>query len=133
MGRLFITNSLKERYADILREKTKSLSDVLNTEEKIMRLQEEIESAEGRLRYLHNQTALSSIRLEIYEPKEYEPEPEKYSESFGIKIWEGFRNGWGGVSAIILFFVNGWPIVFSAIFVFWKRKKIVARLGLKHK
>ena len=122
-SRLKTKKEVKKRYADILRKQTKSLNDILITEEKIMRLQEEIESAEGRLRYLHNQSALSSIKLEIYEPKEYEPEPEEYTESFGLKIWEGFRNGWGGVSALILFFVNGWPIVFLSVFVFWKRKK----------
>ena len=49
--------------------------DVLHAEEMIRKLQEEIESTEGRLRYLSNQTSLSTILVDIYEPKEYAHEP----------------------------------------------------------
>ena len=128
-SRLKTKKEVKERYSEILRSRTKSLEEVYKAEEMIRKLQEEIEAAEGRMRYLSNQSALSTILVDIYEPKEYEVEPIVYSESFWLKLWEGFENGWASVSSVILFFVNLWPLVFIGIFIFWKRKNIFGRFN----
>ena len=128
-SRLKTKKEVKKRYSEILRSKTKTLDEVYNAEEMIRKLQEEIEAAEGRLRYLSNQSAFSTILVDIYEPKEYAVEPVVYTENFWLKLWEGFENGWSSVTSIILYLVNIWPIIFVAIFVFWKRKKIFRRLN----
>ncbi|MEZ4932553.1 MAG: DUF4349 domain-containing protein [Saprospiraceae bacterium] len=128
-SRLKTKKEVKEKYAEILRSKTKTLDEVYNAEEMIRKLQEEIEAAEGRLRYLANQSALSTILVDIYQPKEYAVEPVVYTESFWLKLWEGFENGWSSVTAIILLVVNIWPIIFMAIFIFWKRKTIINRFN----
>lgn len=130
-ARLKTRKEVKARYEDILRKQTKTVAEVLDAEEKIRRLQEEIEAAEGRLRMLANQTGMSTVKLDLYQPKEYEHEPLAYSESFWLKLWEGFESGWAGVTSVILFFVNLWPIVFAAIFVWWRRKKIFGRFYKK--
>lgn len=130
-SRLKTKKEVKEKYAKILRSKTKTIEEVMNAEEMIRKLQEEIESAEGRLRYLGNQSALSTIMVDIYEPKEYEHEPVVYKDNFWVKLWEGFENGWSAVTSVVLFFVNIWPVVFIGIFVFWRRKKLFNKIGFK--
>ena len=126
-----IEKEVKEKYAEILRSKTKTIEEVMNAEEMIRKLQEEIESAEGRLRYLGNQSALSTIMVDIFEPKEYEHEPVVYKDNFWVKLWEGFNNGWSAVTSVVLFFVNIWPVVFVGIFIFWRRKKLFDKIGFK--
>ena len=127
-SRLKTKKEVKEKYAEILRSKTKTVDELFNAEEMIRKLQEEIEAAEGRLRYLSNQSSLSTVLVDIYEPKEYDVEPVVYTESFWIKLWEGFENGWSSVTSVILFLVNIWPTLFLVIFIFWKRKSLFKRL-----
>ena len=67
-SRLKTKKEVMKKYAEILRSKTKTVEEVLNAENMIRQLQEEIESAEGRLRYLSNQSSFSTIVVDIYEP-----------------------------------------------------------------
>ncbi|MBQ0740603.1 DUF4349 domain-containing protein, partial [Aquimarina celericrescens] len=51
-SRLKTKVEVKQRYETILRTKAKTVEDILMAEEKLSKLQEEIESAQGRLKYL---------------------------------------------------------------------------------
>jgi len=63
-GRLKALRTKEERLIDIL-EKAGSLSDVLAVENELARARAEIESFEGRLRYLNQRTELSTIDVNI--------------------------------------------------------------------
>ncbi len=126
--RLQTKKNVRDRYIDILRNKAKSVEDVLKAEEAIRVVQEEIESKEGRLKYLQNQIALSTINLEIYEEVEYRAEPAAYNKSFGKRILAGLGSGWELILSIFVGIAHIWPIVLLGGLLLWQRKRIFRRL-----
>lgn len=124
-SRLKTKREVKTRYEEILRKKVKTVDDVLNTEEKLRVIQEEIEATTGKLNYLKNKIAFSSIEIELYEEVDYKPEPKNYNKSFFAKVKEGFMNGGVIISAILIAIVNIWPLLVFGIgcFLFYKKRR----------
>lgn len=119
-ARLKTKKELENRYLEILRQ-ANSVSEILEVERQIGILRAEIESFEGRLKYLSNQVSYSTLNVRIYETLTAQTE-------FGKKFKEGFNNGWEN---LILFFVllfNIWPFIIITIGVlilirFLRRRK----------
>lgn len=131
LTRLNTKKEVRDRYIDILRNKAKTVQDVLQAEEQIRVIQEEIEAKEGRLRFLKNQVAMSTIYLEMYQQIEYQPEPDLYRESFWSKIWHSIRNGWELLQDLILFCFNIWPLILVGSLLWWRRKWLWSRMRRK--
>lgn len=129
--RLKTKKEVRDRYVDILRNKAKTVADVLQAEEQIRVIQEEIEAKEGRLRYLKDQVGMSTIHLELYQEIEYRPEPTVFRESFWSKLLTGLKNGWHLAQGIVLFFINIWPVVILGALIWWKRRWIWSKLRRK--
>jgi hypothetical protein len=64
----------EERLIQHLKTSTGKLTDILAVEREISRVREEIERMEGRLRFLTNQTDLTTITLTVTEAHGYVPE-----------------------------------------------------------
>ncbi len=126
--RLKTKKEVRDRYVDILRNKAKTVADVLQAEEQIRIIQEEIEAKEGRLRYLKDQVGMSTVHLELYQEIEYKPEPDVYRRSFWSKVVSGLENGWELLQGIVIFLINIWPILILGGLVFWRRRWIWAKL-----
>lgn len=62
------------RLVELLKKSTGKLSEILTVEKEISRVREECEQIEGRLRFLANQTDLSTISVTIREVKNFQPE-----------------------------------------------------------
>lgn len=129
-SRLKTKKEVKNRYADILRGKAKTVEEVLDTEEKIRKIQEEIDVHEGRLQYLSHKVDLSTISLNIYQlkPKEVEPVVATIpsSPSIGDEFKASFMTGWNFVLGSCLFLFQFWPLWIGLSFLlFWKGKAIV--------
>jgi len=123
-ARLKTKLEVKARYKDILRRNAKTVEDILATEEKLRILQEEIESAQGRLKYLSGKVAYSTIQVDLFETVEYKEEPASYEKSFGDKSKNGFAFGWGIIETIVLFCIHIWPIfiiLMGLLFIFRKK------------
>lgn len=125
-SRLKTKFEVKQRYETILKNKAKTVEDVLMAEEKLSKLQEEIESAQGRLNYLGNKVVYSTIQLDIYEtiiPKE---QPEGYILGFFDKAKKGLSFGWAVIETLTLSLFYIWPLLIIGILVFayfkWSRK-----------
>ena len=59
---------LESRLLDILAHRTGRLKDVLDVEQQLARVREEIERYQGRLRYLQQHAALSTLAVTVHEP-----------------------------------------------------------------
>jgi hypothetical protein len=59
---------LEARLVTLLERSASRLSDVLAVERELARVREEIERAEGRLRYLRTRVALSTLDVTVHEP-----------------------------------------------------------------
>lgn len=125
-SRLKTKREVKNRYETILRNKTKTVEDVLNAEEKIRILQEEIEVAEGRLRYISNSISYSTIQVDLYQTVIPVDEPVIYKPSFADKSKDGLSFGWSIVEGCVLLILNIWPIIIIlagvVIYLYWKKR-----------
>lgn len=123
-ARLKTKLEVKTRFEDILRRNAKTVEDILATEDKLRLLQEEIESAQGRLKYLSGKVSYSTIQVDLFETVEYKEEPTSYEKSFGDKSKKGFAFGWEIIETIVLFCIHIWPlflVLIGLLFVFRKK------------
>jgi hypothetical protein len=128
--RLKTKKEVRDRYVDILKNKAKTVEEVLKAEEQIRYLQEEIEAKEGRLTYLKNKVSMSTINLEIYQRVAFASVPDIYEEPYLAKVKDAFSNGWTIVTMMSLFLINIWPLAVIGIAIFasrkWWRTKLVS-------
>ncbi len=106
-SRLKTKLEVKQRYEHILRTRAKTVEDILKTEDKLKQLQEEIESAQGRLRYLSTKVAYSTIQVDAYEIVIPKPQPEQYQPKFSDKVKMGLTFGWSLIEngVLVLFYI----------------------------
>ncbi|RRD71008.1 DUF4349 domain-containing protein [Tannerella forsythia] len=109
--RIKTKKELENRYQELLK-RAHTIDEILKIEEQIGILRADIESAEGRLRYLTNQLTFSTLTVEFYEMSSV------IATGFGYELKEAFRNGWDCLLQGILVVVNLWAI-FLCVFVGW--------------
>jgi hypothetical protein len=113
---------IESRYKELLSQ-AKDVEDILSIEKEIGTLRTDIESVEGRMQYLQNQVAFSSLTVEFYQ---------KTSSAFHFssKAGQAIVMGWKWLLAFIIFLVHLWPfIIIGGIIIFTvkrigKRKKV---------
>jgi len=124
-SRLKTKLEVKQRYEEVLRNSAKTVKDILATEEKLQRIQEEIESAQGRLAYLTSKVSYSTIQIDLYETVEYTEEPTTYTKTFGDKSKNGLSFGWTMIETIIIALIHVWPLLlFGTLLFFFVRRKL---------
>ncbi len=108
------------RYKDLL-SKARTIKDILELENIIQQKQAEIESHEGRLKYMTDQIAYSTLSLTLTQKHEYFAAETKMQ--FGQKLVNSAKQGFDVVLSIILGIVTLWPfvVIIGAIIVFRKR------------
>jgi len=67
-ARLKTQRELETRLLKLLSEKTSTLSAIVEVEQKLAGVRENIEKTEGRMRFLKDQAAYSTITVSVYEP-----------------------------------------------------------------
>jgi len=97
-SRVKTKKELQARYTELLAQAT-GVDDMLNIEREIGKLQTEIESAEGRMRYLHDRIAFSTLTVTCYQ--KVESETDKFS--FSSELKDGMKAGW----EMFLWFIIG--------------------------
>ena len=119
-------NYLK-RYNDLLL-KAKTVTEILEIEEKIRGLEEEIESTTGRLKYLSDLVDYSTLDLTISKQKDFKYNPEKRAK-FLERLKQSLSKGWFGFVDFILFIFKIWPIwiIITLIFIFWNKFKMTRK------
>lgn len=126
-SRLKTKKAVRDRYEEILRTKAKTVADIFQAEEQIRRLQEEIEAQEGRLRYLSQRAALSTITLRLYEEVEEQAEA-PWWKSFGGEIGDSLKSSIVLLKGLFLGILSIWPLLLIGGLLFWRRKAIWRKL-----
>ena len=113
-------NSLA-RYNEILK-RANTVKDIIEIAESIRVLQEEIESSEGRLRYLNDCVNYSTLNLVISTEKDFTYKPQK-RDNFWEKFKESVVEGWFGLVDFILGIFSMWPfwLVVTGLFFLIRR------------
>jgi hypothetical protein len=124
-ARLKTKKELESRFSELLKQ-AKNVTEILEIEKQMAQLRSDIESIEGRLKYLQSQVSLSTLTLSFYQTIPGET-------AFGQKFKSGFRNGWDNLIWFLVFMVNVWPFVLIAVATIYllryygrKRKNTVA-------
>jgi len=119
-ARLKTKKELEQRYRDLLKKANK-VSEILEVEKQIGALRADIESIEGRLQYLNNQSSFSTITITYYKTN-------PTSIAYENRFTEGFSNGWNNLVWFIVGLINIWPFIliitgFIFLIRFWWRKR----------
>jgi hypothetical protein len=127
-ARLKSRRDVEARYTEILQKAT-TISDIMAVEEKLSQIREEIEAAEGKLKYMNDQVGYSTINLHFYEKLDYQPEPES---GFFYKLGKAFSGGWQGLQVFFIAIIYLWPLWLITTVVIYCITKLIKR-GKKKK
>ena len=97
------------RYKELL-SKASTVKDILAIEENIRVIEEEIESKEGRLKYLSDQVSFSTLALSLYKEKEYVYKPQA-QDKFSERIKNSISEGWTSIIDFSLWTIAIWPFI----------------------
>lgn len=129
--RLVSKRNALARYNEIMK-KANAMKDIVEIEEAIRNLQEEIESSEGRLRYLNDCVNYSTLNLTISTEKDFAYKPAK-RDSFREKFKESVVEGWFGLIDFILGMFNLWPFWLAVTGIFFLVRRWIKKLRIKRK
>ncbi|HJY62646.1 MAG TPA: DUF4349 domain-containing protein [Ignavibacteria bacterium] len=103
---------LEARLLKLLAEKTARLTDVVEVEQKLASVRENIEKTEGRMRYLKDQAAYSTLTVSVFEPSILNTST---GGGFFYELGESISKGLTGftkvLSGIIIFIIAFSPIL----------------------
>lgn len=110
---------LEERYYDMLRKATK-VDDMLQIEQQISAIRQEIDAAEGKLRYIRSRVSMSTVTIAFYKVTETN---EGVTESYASKAWTSLKSGFNGLTGFFLVLLNIWPVIviFVVAYILYKR------------
>jgi len=123
-------NSLA-RYNEIMK-KANSVKDIIEIEESIRVLQEEIESTQGRLRYLNDCVDFSTLNMTLSTQKDFTFKPVK-RDSFWEKLKESIADGWYGLVDFILEFFGLWPYLILIVPLVFFIRRLIKKWKLRNK
>lgn len=113
-SRMEAKKEMRERYIDFLKQ-AKSIKDVLSVQSEINDIQEEIESAAGRINYLSHSSSFSTINFTFYQVlnSSYKDIGEP---SFLTKLGTSFKTGWQWMGELIVGLISVWPLLLCILF-----------------
>jgi len=126
-SRLKAKREIEKRYLEILK-KALSIKDILEVEQKLGEIRQEIESSEGRLKYLSNQVAFSTISLTFYEQKSILP---GHRDSVLSRTLLAFANGWVGLIEFLIGLISIWPFFVIVAIIGIVFTKIIRKIKKK--
>ena len=122
-SRLEAKKQVRLRYLDLLKQ-AKNMQEILNVQSEINGIQEEIESASGRIEYLNHSSSFSTINLTFYQILNATvADPTK--PSFSAKFSSAFRDGWVWIQEVFIILVSLWPLlmVVAGVFLIYRRTR----------
>jgi hypothetical protein len=121
-ARVKTKREVEKRYLELFKQ-AKTVDNMLDIEREIGNVRSEIESMEGRLRYLRNRISLSTLTVEYYQVTEAEP-------GLASQFLASFVSGWEN---LVLFLINvsaAWPfLLFLAGGSWWLLRFIRKRIA----
>lgn len=114
-----------EKYREMLKNAA-STKDMLEIQENIRALEDEIDVAEGRLRFIDDRVNYSTLELLLFKEKARSSATSKIG--FGSRFGDSIAEGWNSFVSFLLGLISFWPffiIIPLLIFAWkkWRRKK----------
>ncbi|WP_336959920.1 DUF4349 domain-containing protein [Chryseobacterium contaminans] len=111
-----------EKYRDMLKSAANT-KDMLEIQEKIRGLEDEIDVAEGRLRFIDDRVNYSTLNLSLYKEKVRSSATSKIG--FGSRFADSITEGWNSFVAFLLGIISFWPffLLLPLIIILWRKWK----------
>ncbi|MBK9292315.1 MAG: DUF4349 domain-containing protein [Bacteroidetes bacterium] len=106
-ARLATKKELETRYRELLKQ-ARTVEEMLSIERELANVRAEIESMTGRLRYLNDKVAMSTLNLDFYQT--HSP-----ASQFVARLVNSAVNGWYAFLGLLVWFAGLWPFVLLAI------------------
>lgn len=127
-ARIKTQRELEQRLLKLLSEKTARLTDVVEVEQKLASVRQVIESIDGKMRHMRNQSEMSTLTLSLYEPAILQTSS---GGGFFYELGQGFKKGLRGfteiLSGMITLFIALLPIIILVLVIFWIIRRIIKR------
>lgn len=128
---------LEARLLKLLSERTARLTDIVEVEEKLANVRNNIESTEGRMRFLRNQADFSTLTISVFEPALLETSS---GGGFFYELGQGFKKGLVGftevLSGLIMIIIALLPVIGILFIIYliirriWKKRKAKKEVAL---
>lgn len=121
-SRMEAKKQVRLRYLDLLKQ-AKNMEEILNVQSQINGIQEQIESAAGRLTYLGHSSTYSTINLTYYQV--LNATAVDNSPSFVKQLASAFSIGLEWMSRLFIGLVSIWPflLLLSVVFIVYKKTR----------
>ncbi|MGG9962547.1 DUF4349 domain-containing protein [Ferruginibacter sp. SUN106] len=121
-SRLEAKKQMRLKYLEFLKQ-SKNMEEVLQVQNEINSIQEEIESAAGRVEFLSHQSAYSTINLTFFQPLAgYKPTDD--TPTFFTRISHAFKTGASWFADLFVGLISIWPLLLAGIGIYIGVKKI---------
>jgi hypothetical protein len=125
-SRIEAKKQVRLRYMDLLKQ-AKNMEEILSVQSEINGIQEEIESATGRIEYLGHSSSFSTITLTYYQVLNSSAKNNDAPPSLGAKIAAAFKTGWSWIVDLFVGLITIWPLcllVFALIIVYKRTRPV---------
>ncbi|WP_228406115.1 DUF4349 domain-containing protein [Chryseobacterium sp. YR221] len=111
-----------EKYRDMLKSAA-TTKDMLEIQENIRELEDEIDVAEGRLRFIDDRVNYSTLEVSLYKEKVRSSATSKIG--FGSRFIDSLTEGWNGFVSFFLGIISLWPyfLLLPFIVFLWRKWK----------
>lgn len=117
-SRLEAKRQVRLRYLDLLKQ-AKNMDEILQVQNEINDIQENMESAAGRINYLTHAAAYSTIQLNFFQVLNAQAKDVEDKPGFGTKILTALSDGLGWVGELMVVVVSLWPL-WIGLFIVWR-------------
>jgi hypothetical protein len=124
--RLATRKQLLNKYYDFLKQ-AKTMEEMLQVQKEINEIQENIESAAGRVNYLNHAASYSTINLSYYQYLNGDASKWK-DRGFLNDLKKALLNGCYLVGKLLVAFITVWPLWIVAAFIFFLYKRFKRKL-----
>lgn len=109
-----------EKYRNMLKTAA-TTKDILEIQENIRELEDEIDTSEGRLRFIDDRVDLSTLHLDLYKEKVRSSATSKIG--FGSRFADSLTEGWNTFVGFSLGLIALWPflLIIPLIIFLWKK------------
>jgi hypothetical protein len=121
-SRLEAKKQMRIKYLEFLKQ-SKNMEEVLQVQTEVNNIQEEIESAAGRVEFLSHQSSYSTINLTFFQPLEgYKPTD--ITPSFLTRVSNAFKIGVSWMADLFIGLIAIWPLLLIVIGIYFGWKKL---------
>jgi len=105
-ARLAVKKETEQGYLRLLNQ-AKTIKDILDIQNELQDIRSDIESIEGRLRYLKNSVNFSTLHISMYQQIEAASE----TGSFFMPVWDAIKGGVQAFATVCIALLYGWVFI----------------------